>query len=378
VTRQTFAIAAAVLLAAPAASAQRAPRGITGAEAPSWGVSEWINLPRGTQALDIDDLRGKVVYLLGFQTWCPGCHSRGLPTLKQLISAYEDADDVAFVAVQTVFEGYSTNTAQGAWETARRYELEIPVGHDGSPGRQSVLMGRYRTGGTPWVVIIDKQGTVRFNDYHIPAARARQLIDGLRGRGDELAAIRALPPARGGQDLVGKRFPELKFNRWIPPQDPVEKNPEPVATLYRWWTDTCPYCRASLPAVELLRRDYGAKGLRVVGVYHPKPPRDVDDEAVQAAARRLGFDGPIAVDDDWSALDRAYRTAGRRRATSVSLLVDGDGVIRFVHPGPVFFPSDDPEYARQDADYRLLRQAIEALVGEAVPQPEPRENRSHP
>jgi thiol-disulfide isomerase/thioredoxin len=328
-------------------------------------VTEWINLPPGTQALDIDDLRGKVVYMLGFQTWCPGRHSRGFPTLKQLIREYENADDVAFVAVQTVFEGYSTNTPPGAWETARRYQLDIPVGHDGRAGRRSVLMGRYRTGGTPWVVIIDKQGTVRFNDFHISAARARRLIDDLRGRGDEPAAIETLPAWRGGQDLVGKRLAKLELDRWIRPQPPVgPKTQRARATLYRWWTDTCPYCRASLPAVDLLRREYGPKGLRVVGAYHPKPPRAVDDEAVLAAARRLGYGGPIAVDEDWSALDTAYRSTGPRRATSVSLLVDGEGVIRFVHPGPVYFPSDDPDHVDENDDYRRLKRAIEVLLGE--------------
>jgi thiol-disulfide isomerase/thioredoxin len=197
--------------------------------------------------------------------------------------------------------------------------------------------------------------------------------------GDEAAAIETLPTHRGGQDLVGTRLPALEFDRWVrPPETGAAKTDPPKATLYRWWTDTCPYCRASLPAVERLRRDYGARGLRIVAAYHPKPPRDVTDEDVIAAARRFGYDGPIAVDDDWSVLDKAYLSTGRRRATSVSLLVDGNGVIRFVHPGPVFFPSDDAEFAREDADYRLLRQAIETLVGEPAPEPEHQENRSHP
>ncbi|MHC4079697.1 MAG: TlpA disulfide reductase family protein [Planctomycetota bacterium] len=200
-----------------------------------------------------------------------------------------------------------------------------------------------------------------------------------RAAGDETAAIETLPAKRGGQDLVGTRLPDIEFDRWIrPPEPSVPDIDPPEATLYRWWTDTCPHCRASLPAVERLRRDYGARGLRVVAAYHPKPPRDVADEDVLATARRFGYGGPIAVDDDWSALQAAYLSAGRRRATSVSLLVDRDGVIRFVHPGPVFFPSEDPNSARENDDYRLLRQAIEALVAEAVPPPEPQENRSLP
>ena len=177
--RITMTAVTIALLASSALAQGRVP-GITGRAAPSWSVTEWINLPAGTGTLDIGDLKGKVVFVLGFQSWCPGCHTRGFPTLKQLIKEYDTADDVSFVAIQTVFEGFSTNTPERAWETARDYELDIPFGHDGTAGRRSILMQRYRTGGTPWVIIVDKQGTVRFNDFHIPLDRARALIDELR------------------------------------------------------------------------------------------------------------------------------------------------------------------------------------------------------
>ena len=349
------------LFAGPAL-AQRVPPGIAGRPAPSWGVSEWINLPEGSRTLDVTDLKGKVVFMLGFQSWCPGCHSRGFPTLKQLIKTYAGVNDVSFVAVQTVFEGFSTNTAQRAWETARKYGLDIPVGHDGTAGRRSKVMQRYRTGGTPWVIIIDKQGIVRFNAFHIQAQRARAIIDELRGTPDPPPAFETLPPGRGGQDLVGTRFGEPAFDRWI--DDTAVRPAAAKATLYRWWTDTCPYCRASLPAIETLRREYGPKGLDVVGVYHPKPPRTVDDHAVRAAARQFGYRGVIAVDEDWSALKTLYLSTGERRATSATFLVDAGGVIRFVHPGPIFFQSDDPEFAVENDDYQKLKNAIEAILRE--------------
>ena len=41
------------------------------------------------------------------------------------------------------------------------------------------------------------------------------------------------------------------------------------------------------------------------------------------------------------------------------LVVDRDGVIRHVHPGPEFPPSDDPAHASCDADYRALERALE-------------------
>ena len=136
----------------------------------------------------------------------------------------------------------------------------------------------------------------------------------------------------------------------------------PLATLYRWWTNTCPYCEASLPAIEKLRQEYEPKGLRVVGVYHPKPQRRVDDETVFAMARRFGYMGELAIDADWSELRKAYLSSGRRRATSVTFLVDKDGVTRFLHPGPVLFPSQDPQYKTENGDYQLLRRAIESLL----------------
>jgi hypothetical protein len=41
-------------------------------------------------------------------------------------------------------------------------------------------MRRYRTGGTPWTVIIDRAGIVRFNDFHIEAKAASRLVDHLK------------------------------------------------------------------------------------------------------------------------------------------------------------------------------------------------------
>ena len=157
-------------------------RGVLGEKAPSLGVTTWLNLPEGKDSLDVSDYKGKVVYLYGFQSWCPGCHKYGFPTLTKLIEHYKNNNEVAFVAVQTVFEGFSTNTPQRAKETAQRYGLTIPVGHSGSANERSTVMLRYRTGGTPWTVIIDREGTVRYNDFHIAPNDAIALIGSLLGK----------------------------------------------------------------------------------------------------------------------------------------------------------------------------------------------------
>lgn len=356
-----LAITAVCLLMAPerlfGQSSQS--RGITTRSAPAWEVEEWFNLPEGVDSIDIADFKGKVVYLYAFQSWCPGCHSRGFPTLKTLSEQYADADDVAFVAVQTTFEGFSSNTAQRAKEMGERYELDIPIGHSGSNGRRSKLMQAYRTGGTPWTIVIDKQGIVRFNDFHLTPEQGTRMIERLRKQTNPAHEIETLPESRGGQDVVGKRWPKLDLDAEI---DRTQAPARPKATLYRWWTTSCPWCEASLPAIEKLRTKYEPAGLRTVAVFHPKPPREVTQQTIIEAADNLGYGGDLALDKDWSELRRFYLDSRKRGATSVSFLVDENGVVRFVHPGPVFYPSDDPEHARENADHELLEAAIKQLL----------------
>ena len=178
-----------------------------------------------------------------------------------------------------------------------------------------------------------------------------------------LLAGDALPPSSpDGQELVGTDFPRLKFERWVGTPDGKAPELEDHVVLYRWWTGGCSFCEKSLPAIESLRAKYEPRGLRVVAVYHPKPVRKVSDADIRAAAEEMGYEGAIAVDEDWSELRRAWLNAGKRRATSVTFLVDGKGVIRFVHPGPAFFPSEDPGDAEEARSFAALDRAISELV----------------
>ena len=154
--------------------------GILGKKAPSFLVSEWINLEVDKQTFDLRDLEGKVIYLYCFQSWCPGCHSRGFPTLKEIIKDFASDDSVGIVAIQTTFEGYSSNTFEHAKAIAKKYDLHIPIGQSGANGRSSMIMRNYRTGGTPWTIIIDKNGIVRYNDFHITPKNASTLIRKLK------------------------------------------------------------------------------------------------------------------------------------------------------------------------------------------------------
>lgn len=159
---------------------QRSQFGIVGQPAPSWQVSQWHQLPDGLTSLDVEDYHGKVLYLYFFQSWCPGCHQSGFPTLKQMTEQFANADDVAFAVIQTTFEGHDQNGPEQLQPTAERYELTIPFGQSMGESGSPQIMRDYRTGGTPWVVIIDKSGKVVFNDFHIDPRVAAETITELR------------------------------------------------------------------------------------------------------------------------------------------------------------------------------------------------------
>ena len=169
------------LCVGPAAEA-KPEGGIAGKEAPEWKVDEWISLPEGSKkGPELKDLKGKTVYLYCFQSWCPGCHSKGFPTLKKVNKHFEGDDDVVFVVIQTVFEGFPSNTPEKGRVVAKKFGLEhIPFAQSGTPEDKSQVMKDYRTRGTPWTIIIGPDGKVAYNDFHIAPEKAISLIEKLK------------------------------------------------------------------------------------------------------------------------------------------------------------------------------------------------------
>ena len=89
--KRQFLVGSLLSVAALAsAKAQRGTPGIFGQAAPVWDADQWFNLPEGVSSLNPADYKGKVIYLYCFQSWCPGCHKHGFPTLKGLSTKFKD------------------------------------------------------------------------------------------------------------------------------------------------------------------------------------------------------------------------------------------------------------------------------------------------
>src|SRR5262249_55613425 len=171
-----------------------------------------------------------------------------------------------------------------------------------------------------------------------------------------------------GAELIGHPAPDWSFTRWVRGPARSLHDLRGKVVLVRWWTENCRYCRTTLPALERLQREHGHDFV-VVGVFHPKPePHDVSDQHILQVARSLGFSGPIAFDRDWRTLNRYWLDGSPdRNWTSVSFLIDKDGVIRWVQGGGEYHPTSDPAHARCDLEYKGLEQALAAALASPSP-----------
>lgn len=109
--------------------------------------------------------------------------------------------------------------------------------------------------------------------------------------------------------------------------------------LFMFFTEGCPYCRTAGPALEKLSKNYGPKGLSVLGVN-----LDDDKEAALNFARDLAITFPLA----YNGRD-AYR-AYKARGVPYIYLIDGDRALVDVWEG--YDESYDP----------MMKSAIEALL----------------
>ena len=147
--------------------------------APAFNVNQWIDANGNkTNPIKLSDFKGKFKVVYCFQSWCPGCHSKGLPDLKTMVDGLQDHKNIVFLAFQTVFEDHDENTFEKMVESQKQYELKIPFGHDaGEDGKsKSQIMTNYKTGGTPWFILIDKHDNVVFSDFHLNPSAAIEFL----------------------------------------------------------------------------------------------------------------------------------------------------------------------------------------------------------
>ena len=77
-----------------------------------------------------------------------------------------------------------------------------------------------------------------------------------------------------GDDLIEVEAPPFRFDGWLNSKPLTLEDLKGNVVLVRWFTDTCPFCASSTPALRQLYDEYTDKGLKMIGVFHPKAGRD--------------------------------------------------------------------------------------------------------
>jgi len=172
-----------------------------------------------------------------------------------------------------------------------------------------------------------------------------------------------------GSDRIGVAAPSFGFDGWLNSEPLSLEDLRGQVVLVRWWTETCPFCASSAPALRAIHEQYSPEGLMVIGVYHPKANRDrpLDIARVEQAVEARELDFPIAIDWDWrnGTLADWWLTGPERPATSVTFLLDKSGVIRFVHPGMEYHdPNGSDGHAMCATDMAGIRSQIERMLAE--------------
>ena len=172
--RRTFLLGGVSALLLPqVVQAKPNPYGIKGHQAPELEVSQWIDGKGKPTTFKIANHKGKFIFMEFWQAWCPGCHKHGFPALKKISDEFKDNKHFEAIAIQTTFEGFSVNNAKQMRAIQMRYDLNLTFGHDeGKEGTHPHTMRSYRSGGTPWAVLISPEGKVIYNDFSIDPASA--------------------------------------------------------------------------------------------------------------------------------------------------------------------------------------------------------------
>ena len=133
--------------------------------APPWTTGEWFNTHHAVQ---LADLRGRVVVLHAFQMLCPACVRHGLPQAQRIGAAFA-AQDVAVIGLHTVFEHHAAMTPVALEAFLHEYRIAFPVGVDApnadARGAIPVTMQAYGMQGTPSLVLIDRNGHLRHHTF---------------------------------------------------------------------------------------------------------------------------------------------------------------------------------------------------------------------
>lgn len=115
--------------------------------------------------LDLGDLKGKIVFLNFWATWCPPCLAE-MPSVNKLYEQFKDDKDVVFILVD------ADSDLPKSQKYMDKKEYKLPVYQVASNIPETIFKGSL-----PTTVVFDKQGRVSYNEVGAANYASQKFID---------------------------------------------------------------------------------------------------------------------------------------------------------------------------------------------------------
>lgn len=294
-----------------------------GKAAPELKVGTWLK----DEPTTMEALRGKIVVLDFWGTWCAPC-LKALPHTNEMAEEYKDRG-VEFIAICD-----ATTRPERAPGLVEKLGLNFRVVMDQGKATYNAYLGQWY----PFYVLVDRKGIIRASGLRpetlqaavdvllteqpeepatesvstrapVPKGPRSEWLEGTAAQRAALAAIEGAPAA------------ELQIveSSW------QNANPMDVAALkgkvvlLDFWGTWCGPCLQTVPHINAMHKKYAPDGLVVIGVCHSR-----NADTMPAVAAKHGIAYPIAADTA-GATFKAYHVNG----TPDYFLIDRQGNIRF-------------------------------------------------
>jgi peroxiredoxin len=105
--------------------------------------------------IDITDLKGKVVIIDFWATWCGPCKA-SFPGMQKMVNKYKDDPNVKFVFIDTWERGEDKKKDAGDFIKSNKYSFHVLMDNDNK------VVEQFKVEGIPTKFVLDKNGIIRF------------------------------------------------------------------------------------------------------------------------------------------------------------------------------------------------------------------------